>query len=94
MNELVLPCKTNNFKPPVKSVSLKEKHQIRGVRLISFDSLLNYLSSCKRRLKSAAGVTRVTGLVTASCGTFNNNEGCTQIWKTGVRYAGVCWWKE
>jgi 4-hydroxy-tetrahydrodipicolinate synthase len=48
---------------------------------------------CKRRSKSAAGVTRVTGLVTASCGTFNHNEGCTQIWKTGVRYAGGCWWR-
>jgi hypothetical protein len=27
---------------------------------------------CERRLKSAAGVARVTGLGTASCGTFNN----------------------
>ena len=29
-----------------------------------------------------------------NCGIFNNNERCTQIWKTGVRYAGGCWWKE
>jgi integrase/recombinase XerD len=29
-------------------------------------------SLCERRLKSAAGVARVTGLGTASCGTFNN----------------------
>ena len=28
--------------------------------------------SCERRLKSAAGVARVTGLGTASCGTFDN----------------------
>ena len=48
------------------------------------------LPACERRSKSAAGVTGVTGLVTECCGTFNNNEGCTQIWKTGVRYAGGC----
>ena len=44
LNELVLPCKANDFKPKVKSISLKEKHQIRGVRLIVFESLINYLT--------------------------------------------------
>ena len=29
-----------------------------------------------------------------NCGIFNNNERCTQIWKTGARYAGEYWWRE
>lgn len=44
MNELILPCQANAFKPPVRSVSLKKRGQIRGVRLIIFDSLMGYLS--------------------------------------------------
>jgi hypothetical protein len=29
-----------------------------------------------------------------NCGIFNNNERCTQIWKTGARYAGEYWLRE
>lgn len=45
LNELILPCEINKFKPPVKSVSLRNRGQVRGVRLINFDSLLQFLSS-------------------------------------------------
>lgn len=43
LNELILPSPANNFKPPVKSVCLRNKGQKKGVRLISYDSLLSYL---------------------------------------------------
>jgi hypothetical protein len=45
MNELVLPSPVNNFKPPVKSVSLRNRGQVKAVRLISYDSLMTYLRS-------------------------------------------------
>ena len=44
MNQLVLPCKENDFKPPVESKVLRNRGTIRGTRLIVFDSLMNYLN--------------------------------------------------
>ena len=44
MNQLVLPCKENDFKPPVESKVLRNKGTIRGTRLIVFDSLMEYLN--------------------------------------------------
>ena len=41
--ELILPSESNNYKPPVKSVSLRKPGQIKGTRLIVFQSLLDYL---------------------------------------------------
>ena len=46
MCELVLPSKANGFKPPVRSVVVRQKGKTRGVRLISYPSLINYLNSC------------------------------------------------
>ena len=45
LNELVLPSPVNDFKPPVRSVSLRNRGQLKAVRLIVFDSLLGYLRS-------------------------------------------------
>ncbi len=45
MNELVLPCAANNFKPPVKFISLRNRGQVKAVRLIVYDSLMAYLRS-------------------------------------------------
>ena len=44
MNQLVLPCKENDFKPPVESKVLRKRGIIRGTRLIVFDSLMEYLN--------------------------------------------------
>jgi hypothetical protein len=44
MNQLVLPCKENDFKPPVESKVLRKRGTIRGTRLIVFDSLMEYLN--------------------------------------------------
>ena len=43
LNELVLPSRLNEFKPPVRSLSLRNRGQIKAVRLIVLDSLLAYL---------------------------------------------------
>jgi hypothetical protein len=45
MNELVLPSPFNNFKPQVKSISLRNRGQVKAVRLIVYDSLTTYLRS-------------------------------------------------
>lgn len=45
LNELILPSPLNRFKPPVRSLSLRNRGQIKAVRLIVLDSLLGYLRS-------------------------------------------------
>ena len=45
MNELVLPCAANDFRPPVKSISLRKRGQTKAVRLVVYDSLMAYLHS-------------------------------------------------
>jgi len=40
---LVLPCVANNFKPPVASKCLRKRGAIRGIRLIVYDDLIQYL---------------------------------------------------
>ena len=40
LNELIL-----GPKPPVRSVCLRKRGQVRGTRLISYDSLMAYLNS-------------------------------------------------
>ena len=45
LNELILPCSANNFRPPVRSVCLRKRGAATGTRLISTDSLLEYLHS-------------------------------------------------
>lgn len=43
LNELILPSQLNSFKPPVRSVSLRNRGQLKAVRLIVLESLLGYL---------------------------------------------------
>ena len=43
MNELILPCKPNEYRPPVKSICLRKPGSIKGTRLILFESLVAYL---------------------------------------------------
>jgi hypothetical protein len=45
MNSLVLPCEANDGKPPVQSVSLRKRGATKGVRLVSYDSLIAYLNA-------------------------------------------------
>ncbi len=42
--ELSTPCPTNDHNPPVKSVVIKKRGALRGIRLINFDSLMAHLA--------------------------------------------------
>lgn len=46
LNDLILPG-LGGTPPPVRSIVLKKPRAIRGIRLIDFDSLMNYLGSPK-----------------------------------------------
>jgi hypothetical protein len=54
MNQLVLPCEANGFKPPVRSVSLKKPGGIKGCRLVHLPSLLAYLAKLEAEQMAAA----------------------------------------
>ena len=43
LNELTIPGPANDGNPPVKSVVLRKRGALRGIRLISYDSLMAYL---------------------------------------------------
>jgi len=40
---LVSTCAANDYKPPVKSIVLRRRGAQRGMRLVSYDSLMDYL---------------------------------------------------
>jgi len=44
LNQMILPCRENGFRPPVKSVCLRREGSVKGVRLISYSSLITYLN--------------------------------------------------
>jgi hypothetical protein len=54
LNELILPSEINGFKPPVRSVCLRNHGQTKGVRLIMFDSLMEYLRGLETQNPDAA----------------------------------------
>ena len=43
LNSLILPTDANRHRPPVKSCCLRQRGAKKGVRLISYDSLMEYL---------------------------------------------------
>lgn len=49
LNNLILPCEINGFKPPVRSVSLRKRTQVRGTRLIHYGSLMSYIRGMERK---------------------------------------------
>lgn len=42
---LIAPCEANDHRPPVKSAHIRKRGAERGIRLISYDSLMTYLST-------------------------------------------------
>ena len=45
LNTLILPSKRNGFRPPVKSKIIAQPGKNRGVRLIVYTSLMDYLDN-------------------------------------------------
>lgn len=52
LNSLILPTEENGYQPPVRSVSLRKRGAVRGVRLIPTNELLDYL---RNKLKNQNG---------------------------------------
>ena len=46
--ELSIPSRKNGFQPPVKSVLIRKRGALRGIRLLAYDSLIGYLKSLER----------------------------------------------
>lgn len=44
VNELTIPGPANDGTPPVKTVFFRKRGALRGIRLISYDSLMGYLN--------------------------------------------------
>lgn len=44
LNELTIAGPANDGSPPVKSVVLRKRGALRGIRLVSYDSLMGYLA--------------------------------------------------
>jgi hypothetical protein len=45
LNLLVLPCRENDYRPPVRSCTLRKRGTTKGVRLIDFESLLDHINT-------------------------------------------------
>ena len=55
--ELVLSCPVNNYRPPVRSVLLKKRGAVRGIRLIDYDSLMKHLNDLADNASPETGYT-------------------------------------
>ena len=45
MSELTVPGPVNDYRPPVRSTLLRRRGATRGIRLIDYDSLIQFLSA-------------------------------------------------
>jgi hypothetical protein len=52
--ELTVPSPVNDNRPPVKSVVIRKRGATRGIRLISYDSLMAYLNGLGSEAKEKA----------------------------------------
>lgn len=53
LNAIILPSEEDPT-PPVKSRVLRKRGNVRGIRLINFDSLMNYINSFDERGESTS----------------------------------------
>lgn len=92
LNELILPAPLNGYCPPVRSLSLRNRGQIRAVRLVDFDSLMAYLRSLE--VTSDNGGTQETATETPnfqtthrSLETCSHTQTAAHLPRTGNRSA-------
>lgn len=60
LEELCIPSERNDFRPPVKSLLLKRRHAMRGIRLVNFASLLDYLHKLEAETEMKSGTPNTT----------------------------------
>ncbi len=54
LNELILPCPANGYKPPVQSHVLRRRGYRNGIRLISVDSLRRFIQAHEEPVATSA----------------------------------------
>jgi hypothetical protein len=60
LNELILPCPANGYKPPVQSHVLRRRGYRNGIRLISVDSLRRFIKAHEEPM-ATSGPSQATG---------------------------------
>ena len=55
MYGLLIPTKENDYRPPVKSVSLRKRGQVKGTRLVVYRSLIDYLHGQVEQFQQSIG---------------------------------------
>ena len=55
MYGLLIPTKENGHNPPVKSVSLRKPGQVKGTRLVVYQSLIDYLHGQVEQFQQSMG---------------------------------------
>ena len=55
LNELILPCEENGYKPPVRSLVIRKRGAARGIRLVHRPSLDAFLSRLADEQTQEAG---------------------------------------
>ena len=53
--ELISPNESNGYNPPVKSVSLRKRGQVKGTRLVVYRSLIDYLHGQVEQFQQSIG---------------------------------------
>lgn len=78
LNTLILPARCNNFRPPVRSISLRKLGSKNGVRLIQYSSLLAYLRSFQQIDPASQMRGEADGEKAEKGGTMKNGSGHIQ----------------
>ena len=55
MYGLLIPTEENGHTPPVKSVSLRKRGQVKGTRLVVYQSLIDYLHGQVEQFQQSIG---------------------------------------
>ncbi len=55
MYGLLIPTEENEYTPPVKSVSLRKRGQVKGTRLVVYQSLIDYLHGQVEQFQQSIG---------------------------------------
>lgn len=58
LNELILGNEKNERRPPVRSVMMKKRGALRGIRLIDYDSLMQFLNGLDAQERQTGGVSQ------------------------------------
>jgi hypothetical protein len=74
LNELIIPCPENDYRPPVRSVVLRKRGARTGIRLIDIESMRAYLN---RNVEPGyqPDATALTGQAPGSRGSTTTGDG-------------------